>query len=487
MMSAHPIVVIGGGLGGLAAAVVLQARGHQVVLLEKIAWLGGKAAELRIQGYRFDMGPTVLTVPRVLDRIFEEAGRQRKDHVDLVRLDPQWRCFFEDGAVLDLVENTDAMAASLDRFAPGSACGDGYRRLQTLSSKLHDISDRFFFWRSVEGIGDTLDLRQSLSVSVLRDVLSLRMGATVAGTIRGFVPEKRVAQMLDHFVQYVGSSPFEAPAVLCAIAHMQADGGVWYPRGGTRAIPKALEALARELGVDIRTGVGVRRLLLEKGRVSAVETDAGARMPAAAVVSNMDAVRTFRELLDGEPAARPFERKRYEPACSEVVLYLGLSRPYDHLLHHSFVFSRDAEEEFDWIYRCGEPAPDPTCYLAAPARTDPSVARRGGEALYVLVHAPTCGRITTGASCCPTTGASSSTSWRGRPASRTCRSASSARAFSPRRASTTGIGCSTGRSTGSPATAGSSAPSSPAIAAATFPASISRAARPIPGQACRWC
>jgi phytoene desaturase len=388
MASTQNIVVIGGGLGGLAAAVVLQARGHQVTLLEKNDWLGGKAVLLERDGFRFDMGPTVLTVPSVLRRIFAEAGRTVEDALDLVRLDPQWRCFFDDGSVLDLVEDTEAMAARLDQYAPGTGSGDGYRRFQKLSRRLHDISQRFFFWRPVESIFDTMDLRSSLDARTLADVLNLRMGATVAGTIRRHVPDKRASQMLDHFVQYVGSSPFNAPAVLCAIAHMQAEGGVWYPRGGTWAIPNALQALARELGVIIRTGADVQRIIVEDSAVAGVELVGCERVVADAVVSNMDAVRTYRELIGGERARR-FERRRgYEPACSGVVLYLGLDRGYDHLLHHSFVFSRDAEEEFDWIYRRGEPAPDPTCYVAAPACTEPGVAPAGGEALYVLVHTP---------------------------------------------------------------------------------------------------
>ena len=119
-----------------------------------------------------------------------------------------------------------------------------------------------------------------------------------------------------------------------------------------------------------------------------LETEEGERIELSAVVSNMDSVRTHTELVGGK-AAKTFQRRRsYEPACSGVVLYLGLDRGYDHLLHHNFVFSNDPKEEFGWIYEKGEPAPDPTCYLAAPARTEPGVAPEGGEALYVLVHAP---------------------------------------------------------------------------------------------------
>jgi len=380
--------VVGGGLAGLSAACTLAARGYAVTLFEKNPWLGGKAAVLEDRGFRFDMGPTILTVPRVLRRIFAEAGRDLERELELVRLDPQWRCFFNDGSVLDLEENVAEMSRRLEAFAPGRHCGDGYREFVDLSERLHDISERFFFWKSVEDIKDTLDLKGTFNLSTLRDVLQIRMGRSVAGTIRGHVRDGRVAQMLDHFTQYVGSSPYNSPAVLCSIAHMQLDGGVWYPIGGTRAVPERLEKLAVELGVELRTGVGVERILTEGDRVIGLRTDRGETVPLGAVVSNMDSVRTYRELLGGR-AREGFERRRaYEPACSGVVLYLGLDRAYEQLEHHNFVFSDDPEEEFDWIYRKGEPAPDPTCYLAAPARTEPGVAPRGGEALYVLVHTP---------------------------------------------------------------------------------------------------
>ena len=383
--------VVGGGLGGLAAACTLAARGYAVTLFEKSAWLGGKAAVLEEAGFRFDMGPTILTLPGVLRRIFDEAGRKLEDHLDLVRLDPQWRCFFADGSTLDLVADTEAMAAKIDAYAPGGSA-DGYRRFLAFARRMHAISDNFFFWRPVGGMRDMIDLRAGLRPSMLADVLAMRMGRSVAGTVRKHVPDARVAQMLDHFTQYVGSAPDASPAVLCGIASMQTGEGVWYPRGGTGAVPKALAALANDLGVEVRTGTGIRRITTDdRGRrVAGVETETGERVAFDAVVSNADSVRTHRELLDGAGrAARRFERRRrYEPACSGVVLYLGLERGYEQLLHHNFVFSADPEEEFETIYRKGEPAPDPTCYVAAPARTEPGVAPPGGEALYVLVHTP---------------------------------------------------------------------------------------------------
>ena len=384
--------VVGGGLGGLAAACTLAARGYRVVVFEKSAWLGGKAAVLSEAGFRFDMGPTILTMPSVLRRVFAEAGRNLDDHLDLVRLDPQWRCFFADGSVLDLVENVDGMASSLDAYAPDTSSGAGYRDFLALAERLHRISEKYYFWKSIGGIGDMIDPKFGFSLSVLGDVLHMRMGRSVAGTVRKFNPDPRVAQMLDHFTQYVGSCPEQSPAVLCGIAHMQTQEGIWYPRGGTRAVPEALAKLGEELGVEFRTSTGIARVLVDgDNRVRGVETERGEVVELAAVVSNADSVRTHRELLaeTAPRATRRFERRRrYEPACSGVVLYLGLNRAYDHLLHHGFVFSRDPHEEFDYIYRKGEPAPDPTCYLASTARTEPGTAPPGGDALYVLVHTP---------------------------------------------------------------------------------------------------
>ena len=337
-----------------------------MTLCEKNPWVGGKAAVIDEQGFRFDMGPTILTIPRVLKRIWQEAGRDLASALDLVPLDPQWRSFFVDGTTLDLQANVREMQATLDAFAPGS--GAGYARFMDLSHMIN--------------------VRQSLSVGFLKELIGMRPGHSVAGTVRSFVPDERAAQMLDHYTQYVGSCPEQSPAVLCGIAHMQSNDGVWYPRGGTGAVPRALANLAVDLGVEIRTKTPIRRIIIENGRARGVETAGGETIRAGAVVSNSDSVRTHRELLEGPTRQRFLGRRRYEPACSGVVLYLGLDRRYEQLIHHNFVFSRDPHEEFEAIYRRGEPAPDPTCYVCAPAVTEPEVAIPGGEALYVLVHTP---------------------------------------------------------------------------------------------------
>lgn len=380
------VAVIGSGLGGLSAAATLAARGYKVTVFEKNPWLGGKAALLAENGFRFDMGPTILIRPSVLRRIFAEADRNLDDYLTMVRLDPQWRCFFDDGLVLDLENDAGAMAASLDQIQTGM--GDRFRSFMQLSEQLHSISNRFFFWRSIGSIRDTFQIGGAFRPDVLRDVIRMRLGKTVAGTIRNFIPDARVAQMLDHYTQYVGSSPDASPAILCAIGHMQSEEGIWYPLGGTRAVPEALVKLGRELGVEYHPSTEIEQLHLENNRVTGLTTAAGQRYNFDAVVSNEDAVRTYRELVGGDIAEKFNRQREYEPACSGVVLYLGLSRRYDHLAHHDFVFSRDPQEEFHHIYRLGEPAPDPTCYLASTTRTEPATAPEGGDALYVLVHTP---------------------------------------------------------------------------------------------------
>ena len=381
------VAVVGAGLGGLAAACTLAARGHAVTLFDKNSWLGGKAAQLVSDGepgqrFRFDMGPTILTVPKVLGRVFEEAGRDMHDYLDLRRLDPQWRCFFDEsagGGVLDLREDTKAMVQTLKDFGARGDTAEKYPGFIAWTERLDKISDDFYFWKSIGGLKDMAlagGLGGAFSLNTLKDVLAMKMGSSVATQIRKHVDDERVAQMLDHFTQYVGSSPYGSPAILCGIASMQVNEGVWYPIGGTRAVPLALTKLAEELGVDLRPNTEVTRIHAEGGRATGVETAAGETVTFDRVVSNMDAVRTHRELIGGTIGHDFDEQRTYEPACSGVVLYLGLNKAYDHLAHHDFVFSRDAHEEFEYIYKKGEPAPDPTAYHRR-HRADRG-ARRGG-------------------------------------------------------------------------------------------------------------
>ncbi len=415
MTSDLRVVVVGGGLAGLASAVELARRGAKVTIVERNTHLGGKMNVLEEQGFRFDMGPTIITMPNVLRGIIERCGRSVHEYIDLVRLDPQWRCFYEDGTVLDLREDVATMSAALDRQFPGTHAGEGWASFIAWSRRMLRLSNKVFFYKDLGGIGDLMRKPPMKEPGLLGDVLAMRLHSTVAATAHGHIHEPHLRQLSEHFLQYVGSSPFLAPAILGLIAAAQVDQGCWYAMGGTRMVAGSLVRLANELGVETITGVGVRRITTGNGagrprskkgvrvkgvwvkgvqvkgvRVEGVELEDGRLLEAEVVISNCDVQRTYRDLLD-TPAARRQAgsiARDYTPACSGVVLYLGLDCQYDHLAHHCFLFSRDSAQEFEDIYARGIPADDPTIYLAVPSRSDPTQAPPGGEALYALIHTP---------------------------------------------------------------------------------------------------
>lgn len=391
-------VVVGGGLAGLSSAVELSSHGLRVTLVEANQHLGGKMNVLEERGFTFDMGPTIITLPQVFRGIVRRAGAHPADHCRLVDLDPQWRCFYEDGTVIDLRRDPERFARELDEQFPDQRPGRGYQHFMDYARRMFRLSEKVFFYKDLGGIADLMR-RPPKEPGVLGDVMAMRLHSTVARTISKHVREPHVRQLCEHFLQYVGSSPFLAPAILSLIASAQADNGCWYPLGpdgsapgGTRRIARTLESLARDAGVEVITGARVVRITQRNGAVTGVELEDGRVIDADAVVSNCDAQRTYRDLLTGPRARRAGKKisKKYEPACSGLVLYLGLRASYEHLSHHNFMFSEDSEAEFDDIYAKGVPARDPTLYVAAPSKTDPAQAPAidgvPGEALYVLIH-----------------------------------------------------------------------------------------------------
>lgn len=384
------VVVVGGGLAGLASAVELRGRGAEVTIIESNTHLGGKMNVLAEQGFTFDMGPTILTLPEVLCGIIRRAGRRVPDLIDLVRLDPQWRCHFEDGVTIDLRESVDDMARELNARLPGTDAATGWKRLLEYSRRMNRLSRNVFFYKDVGGIRDVMRNSPAMDKEVMRDALAMRLHSTVALTIQKHVRESHVRQIAEHFLQYVGSSPFLAPAILTMIASAQIDQGCWYAMGGTRRVARTLEHLADEMGVESITGVRVEKILMEGGKATGVRLADGRTIEADAVVSNCDVQRTYKDLV-ATPDAQNEQRKianSNTPACSGVVLYLGLDRQYEHLAHHNFIFSQNSQEEFQDIYTKGIPARDPTLYVAAPSRSDPDQAPPGCEALYILIHTP---------------------------------------------------------------------------------------------------
>ena len=392
------IGVIGGGLGGLAAACTLAARGYGR-RCSKEPWLGGKAAVLEEDGFRFDMGPTILTMPRVLRRIFAEAGR------DLERL-PRPR------------PARPAVALLLRRRLgprPRRRTSDAWRPTSTPSPR--DVGGRGLpATSSTAPSGCTTSPTASSSGGRSRhrrhDRLQARTsrprpcarraehahGPTVAGTVRKHVPDaaRRPDARPLHPVRRLVARRLAGGAVRHR-PHADEE-GVWYPLGGTRAVPEALAKLAartRRRVPDRHRRPPHRHRRGGASPASRPTTASGSRSPPSSPTPTACG-RTAS--CSAAPPAPAFERRRgYEPACSGVVLYLGLDRAYDHLLHHDFVFSRDPTRSSTAIYRKGEPAPDPTCYLVRPGphRTRRR-ARRAARRSTSSSTRPTCGRTTTG-------------------------------------------------------------------------------------------
>lgn len=371
------VVIIGGGLGGLAAAIELAGKGVPVTIVEANTHLGGMMSSLEADGFAFDTGPTTITMPHVLEGIIERAGRDPSHYLDLVNLDPQWRCFFDDGTRIELPRNPHQFAREIDAQFPDTKPGQGFLNFYQFSQRMHRLSEQASF-----------NINRNI---IIKNALALRLQSTAGDTIEKMIPEPHIRRVCQHFLHSTGSDPFKSPAACCRLASPQLDRGLWYPKGGTRMIARALARIAIELGVQRVMGRRVTKILTEHDRATGVKLADGREITAAAVISNCDVLRTYHDLLKGVDGAALEHRRiasTYKLSCSAFVLYLGLRRQYEHLAQHTILFSRDNRQESDDIYRKGIPASDPTLHITAPSRLDHSQAPDGCEALRILIHVP---------------------------------------------------------------------------------------------------
>ena len=380
-MKQKHIVVIGAGMGGLTAAIRLAGRGHAVTLVEQLDRPGGKMGEWRAGGFRFDTGPSVVTMRAVIERVFHDAGRKLEDYLDLMPVHPITRYHWRDGVTLDALQDEEAMCAEIARLDPREV--DGYRRFMRYVAELHRAVSRPFLYSRQPGWRDLLRLP-------LADVLRIDALRTMHQAIRAHFRDPHLIQLFSRFATYNGSSPYRAPATLNVIAHVEMAQGAWYPRGGVYQIALALERLARELGVALRYGSRVEKIEVTAGRVAAVLLADGSRLSADAVVANADVSDVYRCLLGEGPAARRGQQRaaRLEPSCSGFVLLLGATRQTPRLAHHNIFFTDDYPAEFAAIFDRRIPPPDPTIYLCITSKTDPDHAPAGCENWFALVNAP---------------------------------------------------------------------------------------------------
>lgn len=372
-------VVIGAGVGGLTAAMKLAHRGWQVDVYEKQGEPGGRCGRVEAQGFRWDLGPTILLMPFVFEQAFASVGKRLADYLTLVRCDPNYRVTFRDDTTLTLSTELTSMREELERLEPGSF--ERYLRFLARGRERHDTSMERFVGRHFDSLGDFLTLENLPHL--------FRVGAhqTLFSHVSKVFDDERLRQAMSFQTMYLGVSPYEAPAVFSLLPYTELAHGIWYPLGGMGAIPRALEKVGAELGVSFHYQQSVKRVVLEGGVARGVELADGRVERADVVVCNADYPWAQKHLVDPTVSAHPeLERRRY--TSSGYMLYLGLKRRYDELLHHNIFFGRDFAGSFTDIFERLEVPEDPSFYVNAPAHVDPSMAPPGKDALYVLVPVP---------------------------------------------------------------------------------------------------
>ena len=370
------VVVIGAGLGGLAAAITLAQGGCPVEVYEKNTQIGGKLNTLSREGYVFDLGPSILTLPHLFDPLF--GGRTLADYVPIRPLHPHWRCFFEDGEHVDLDDDPARMAAEARRLGEDPAAVEGFLRY---SAALYDQVDRGYFREGLDTAGDFLrfyGLAQFPKFDLLR---------SMHGGVCRHLRTPRFRDVFDFFIKYVGSSALRAPAFMNCLPTIQFRHGLWYVDGGMYGLARGLGRRLEELGVQVHLGCAVTAVNKTDRRVTGVTLADGRAVAADAVVSNLEVIPAYARLL-GEDARFMRGLRRFAPSCSGLVIDLGLDCSYPHLAHHNFFMSADQRRHFRTVFEEHRLPDDPTLYVVAAARTDATVAPAGCDGLKILPHIP---------------------------------------------------------------------------------------------------
>jgi phytoene desaturase len=379
------MVVIGSGFGGLAAAVRLAARGHQVTLVEKRDQPGGRAYVYSQDGFTFDGGPTVITAPWMIRELFELAGRNPDDYVTMVPVDPFYRVFFHDGAHFDYSGDAERMAAAIAEFSPGDVAGyaEFVRRTEAIFAKgFTELATKPFL--------SPMDM-----VKVVPDLARLQSYRTVYGFVSRYVRDERLRQVCSFHPLLVGGNPFQTTSIYTLIHHLEREWGVWFAMGGTGAVVDALVRLFRELGGTLLLDSEVGEILLDGNRASGVRLVAGEELPADVVICNADVAGAWERLVPQSARRGLTERRlaRMRYSMSLVVIYFGTDCRYrdagpTQLAHHNIILGPRYRELLSDIFTRKVLAGDFSLYLHMPTLTDPSLAPDGCEAFYVLAPVP---------------------------------------------------------------------------------------------------
>jgi diapolycopene oxygenase len=377
-MRKKTVVVIGSGLGGISAAISLAQEGYAVTIHEKNEKIGGKLNVLKKEGYTFDLGPSILTLPHIFERLFERSGRKMSDYVSIRRLRPHWRNFFEDGKVVDLYPEPDLMAAEARKVGEDP---ENVRRFLDYSAGLYDLVNSGYFEQGLD------TSREFARFYGFWKFLKFDLFRSMHGGVAGFFKTRHMQDVFDYFIKYVGSSAYHAPAFMNCLPTIQFRYDLWYVDGGLYNLALGLQRLMDELGIKVCLNSEVAEVRKQDSQVTGIVTRDGKFHPADLVVSNMEVIPAYEQLLrEDEEFLKSLDR--FEPSCSGLVLELGLDCQYPQLAHHNFFFSNHQREHFTTVFRKRQLPPDPTIYLVAASRTDPSVAPPGCDCLKILPHIP---------------------------------------------------------------------------------------------------
>ncbi len=368
------VVVVGAGLAGLSTALRLAGAGRSVTVLERAGVPGGRAGLLVDGGYRFDTGPTVLTMPELIADALDCVGESLEDWLDLEPVRPLYRTFFHDGSTLDVHADPAEMAAEIETVC-GPAEAAGYRRFVEFVSAMYRVEMRTFIDRNLDSPLDFAgtDLARLVALGGLR---------RLAPKVQQYLKDPRTQRVFSFQAMYAGLSPYDALAIYSVIAYMDSVAGVWFPKGGMHAVPRALAGAAAKHGVAFRYDTEVTRVELAGSRAVAVHTADGERIACDAVVLSPDLPVARRDLL-GHPLRR---RLDFSPSC--VTMNVGSTRSYSQIGHHNIHFGREWRGVFDDLVHAKRLMRDPAYMVTNSSASDPSLAPPDRQSYWILFPAP---------------------------------------------------------------------------------------------------
>jgi len=370
------VVIVGAGLAGLSAALRLAGAGRKVTVLERESVPGGRNGLLKKDGYSFDTGPSVLTMPSLINDAFNCVGEDMKDWLELTPLTPLYRAFYADGSQLDVHADTNEMEAEIAKHISSTEAA-GYRRYVEFVTKLYKYEMNDFIDRNI-------DSPLNLLTPNLARLIALGGFRRLSPKVNQFMKDPRLQKVYSFQAMYAGVSPQQALAIYAVIAYMDSVNGVFFPKGGMHAVPRALAAAAQKHGVVFKYNTTVTNVEVSNGRAKAVITEAGERYECDAVILNPDLPVAYRELLGKSPVT--IKRLKYSPSC--VTLLVGSSKKYDFAAHHNIHFGHSWDGVFDELIKKKQLMSDPSILVTVPTHDDPDLAPTGKHSYYILFPTP---------------------------------------------------------------------------------------------------